>query len=93
MTFRRITHPDNPTNADLWAVVDSLGTPRHHVRFTCREPKALYLMMTRVVWHLDDDPAELLRIRVSGCRTVGVQVGNTDWQEQCNRLLGAELNA
>ena len=47
-------YPMNATLNDLWEVVDRLGIPRWHVRFTCMEWKATYLKGTNFVWHLDD---------------------------------------
>lgn len=74
-------------NNDLWAVVDKIGIPRWKVHFTNMNWKADYLLGTKVIWHLDDDHQELSHIRMSGGKTIGIQVVAGSWKQKCERLL------
>jgi hypothetical protein len=80
-------YPHNPTNNDLWLVIDELNIPRWKVRFTCMESKFLYLMHTKTVWHLDDDTFELYEMRSNKCQTVGISVNSGNWKQKCERYL------
>lgn len=80
-------YPLNPTNEDLWSVIDDLGIPRWKVRFTCMRPKAEYLVKSYVAWHLDDDNIELFEIRNHNCTTVGINVTSGGWRQKCERIL------
>ena len=78
----------NPTNADLWAVTQQVGIPKHQVRFQNMRPKAEYLDWTHFVWHLDDDPVELSQIQHSKlCQVVGIDAFAGGWKAKCERLL------
>ncbi len=79
-------YPHNPTNEDLYKVVDELGIPRWKIRFTCMGNKSYYLMGTNVIWHLDDDSVELNYINEE-TYVVGIQVNSSNWKNKCNRLL------
>lgn len=69
---------DHPTNDDLWETVDSIGIPRHHVKFTNMHSKAEFLRDTFVLWHLDDDPHEVEEIfNMPACDTVPILVDNS----------------
>lgn len=72
---------------DLWEVVDDLGIPRHHVRFTNMESKWMYLDRTHFVWHLDDDYVEINDAKHHGCSVPFIQVQSSGWKQKCNRLL------
>lgn len=80
-------YPHNPTNDDLWEVVDELNIPRWKVRFTCMESKSLYLLYTDVIWHLDDDSVELAEIRYNKCTTVAISVKSSSWKQKCERYI------
>lgn len=80
-------YPYNATLDDLWAVVDELGIPRHHVRFTCMESKALYLLLSKVIWHLDDDVIEIADFIHFNCETKAINIDYVNWAEECNSLL------
>lgn len=83
----------NPTIDDLWEVVDKLGIPRHHVRFTCMEWKQKYLDGTNFVWHLDDNEEEYRIVRQNGCNVPIVLVTSHTWRNKCDKLLEEYLNA
>lgn len=80
-------YPHNPTNDDLWEVVDRLNIPRWQVRFTCMENKSKYLLNTSVVWHLDDDPIELSQMGYDKCKTFGISVNSGNWKAKCERII------
>jgi hypothetical protein len=83
----------NPTNEDLWKVIDELGIPRHYVRFTCMEWKYKYLDRSSFIWHLDDNKEEEDRATFHKCSVPIVRVDRTQWKRQCNKLIENALNA
>lgn len=80
-------YPFNPSNEDLWSVVDELSIARHKVRFTCMESKSKYLVRTKVIWHLDDDSIELSEMRMMNCETIGISVKAGNWKHKCEKIL------
>lgn len=80
-------YPLNATLEDLWKVIDRIGIPRHHVRFTCMEWKHIYLDGTSFIWHLDDNPEEFSRAKASKCKVPMISVDSNGWQVKCDRLL------
>lgn len=76
----------NPTNDDLWEVVDRVGIPRWKVRFQCMRPKDEYLFGSNVLWHLDDDSIELNGINIE-TKTVGISVLSGGWRQKCEKLI------
>lgn len=88
--LHRHMYSSNPSNEDLWKIVDELNIPRWKVRFTCMESKSEYLENTRVAWHLDNDEFE--QEMINGCCEVFcVYVLDDDWKEQCERILKKRL--
>jgi len=80
-------YPFNPTNEDLYAVVDKIGIPRCKIRFMCMEAKHLYLYESGVLVHLDDDYIEINGIN-KFTNTVGISVvGGNGWKNKCNKIL------
>jgi hypothetical protein len=79
-------------NAQLWAVVDKLGIPRYHVRFTCMEWKYTYLNGTRFLWHLDDNPEEFTHARNHDCNVTMIQVESGGWKQKCEKLIQLKLS-
>ena len=81
-------YPMNATLDDLWEVVDRLGIPRWHVRFTCMEWKATYLKGTNFAWHLDDNDREFRECKhTEDCKVPMIDVLSNGWKEKCERLL------
>ena len=80
-------YPMNATLDDLWEVVDKLGIPRHHVRFTCMEWKATYLKGTNFIWHLDDNPDEFKMAKQEELNVPMIDVDSSDWMYKCEDLL------
>jgi len=60
--LHRHRYPTNPTNADLYAVTDSLFIPRQNIRFQCMRPKQEYLFKSTIDYHIDDDEVEIQEI-------------------------------
>lgn len=79
-------------NAQLWAVVDKLGIPRYHVRFTCMEWKFNYLNGTKFLWHLDDNPEEFTHARNNNCNVTMIQVESGNWKQKCEKLIQLRLS-
>ena len=77
----------NPTNDDLWEVIDSINIPRWKVIFTNMEWKANYLLHTNVLFHLDDNYNEFFEIRKLKCKTLGIQVNCGSFRNKCNRII------
>lgn len=77
----------NPTNDDLWEVIDRLNIPRWKVRFTCMDYKASYLLHTNSIFHLDDNCDEFFEMRKIKCKTKGIQVKSTSFKNKCNRII------
>lgn len=80
-------YPKNATLDDLWEVVDRLGIPRHHVRFTCMEWKWTYLDGTNFAWHLDDNIEEFQHAKKMGCTIPMIDVVESNWKEECEAYL------
>lgn len=80
-------YPTNATLDDLWEVVDRLGIPRWHVRFTCMEWKCTYLKGTNFVWHLDDNPTEFKMAKQEEVNVPMIDVDSSDWMYKCEDLL------
>lgn len=74
-------------NFGLWGVVEKLGIPRHHVRFTCMEWKYKYLDGTKFLWHLDDNPEEMDQAKANHLKVPMIQVESNTWQEKCDKII------
>lgn len=83
-------YPKNPTNDDLWEIIDELNLPRYKVRFTNMELKATYLEPTDVLFHIDDDFVELNEIMRNTKVTAISVYGN--WKNKCERILKNNIN-
>lgn len=81
--------PLNPTNDDLYAVLDVVGIPYYKVIFLNMDEKQNYLDNTFVIWHLDDDKETLDEInhysKYTGIK--GIDVNKDNWRQQCERTL------
>jgi hypothetical protein len=82
----------NPSNKDLWEVVDDLNIPRWRVRFTCRTPKAHYLNGTHVACHVDDDTDEFVEARKIKSNVPMIYVDSHDWKDQCEFYITNKSN-
>ena len=84
--IHRHRYPQNPTNNDLYAVTDQLKIPRERIRFQCMRPKAEYLHLSNVIWHLDDDPVEYEEINLD-TKTIGILMTDPEWKNHCTKTL------
>lgn len=80
-------HNGDP-NHHVWGVAERLGIPKHHVRFTCMEWKWTYLKGTKFVWHLDDNPEEIVHGRANHNDVPMIEVTRDDWKQRCDDLIG-----
>lgn len=83
---------DGDPNFGLWGVIEKLGIPRHHVRFTCMEWKYTYLKGTKFLWHLDDNPEEFTHAKTNGCNVPMIQVEAGSWKQKCEKLIALRLS-
>lgn len=81
-------YPKNPTNEDLWELIDKLNFPRYKVKFMNMESKGIYLSFTDVLWHLDDDDEDLLDI-FEEAQTRQIDVKTNRWKERCELYISA----
>lgn len=78
---------DGDPNFNVWGVAESLGIPRHHVRFTCMQYKHTYLSETKFVFHLDDNPEEMRHAKAHNCNVPFVDVTHPNWKEVCDEHI------
>ncbi|MCK5788918.1 MAG: hypothetical protein KAH32_07960 [Chlamydiia bacterium] len=74
-------------NSDLFDVVNQMAIPKENVRFTAYEDKADWLADSGMLFHLDDQAAELTAI---GKLTMvkPVNVNKPHWRSRCDIILG-----
>ena len=85
--LKSIKYETNPTNDDLWEVIDSLNIPRFKVRFTNMEWKANYLLHTNVLFNLKKKNKKFINIQNMKCKKLGVQVNCGSFRNKCNRII------
>lgn len=78
--------PHNPTNNDLYKIINKVGIDINKIRFQCMRPKHEYLYNSNVIWHLDDDFIEIEEIN-SKTDTIGIDVSIKGWKDKCDKLL------
>lgn len=78
---------DGDPNFGLWGVIEKLGIPKHHVRFTCMEWKHTYLKGSRFLWHLDDNEEEFSHAKRNNCNVPMIQVKANGWRAKCERII------
>ena len=79
-------------NFGLWGVIEKLGIPRHHVRFTCMDYKYKYLDGTKFLWHLDDNPEEFSQAKSNNLKVPMIQVESNTWMEKCDKIIRIKTN-
>lgn len=80
----------NPTNDDLWEIIDKLKFPREKVMFMNTECKAEYMSHTDILWHLDDDDKILYRI-MKFEKQEFIDVKSGFWKAFANDLINHEI--
>ncbi len=93
LNIHRWTYDYTVSNTWLWEIIDGLGLPREKVIFTNMRPKALYLVHTNIIWHLDDDDMELYDIDETCQNTIGINVKLDNWEEECDKLLNNDIQS
>lgn len=80
---------DEPTNLnnDLWESCKRIGIPNTQVKFTKFVDKIEYLKDNNYLFHLDDDLYELIAIMESKDSCKPLNVGHSDWKENCIEVL------
>jgi hypothetical protein len=86
------SHTNGDPNFGLWGVIEKLGIPRHHVRFTCMEYKYKYLDGTKFIWHLDDNPEEFSQAKANHLKVPMIQVEANGWKEKCERFINLKIS-
>lgn len=72
---------NNPTNDEVWEVVNNLGIPKENVFFTNFELKYTFLKDTFVLLHLDDDWIEIDYINTH-TSTKGICTMEHNWKKR-----------
>lgn len=72
---------DNPSNDEVWYVVEKLGIPKENVFFTNFKYKYHFLKDTFVLLHLDDDWNEIEYIN-KHTSTKGICTMETNWKKR-----------
>ena len=80
---------DEPTNLnnDLWESCKRIGIPKTQVKFTKFVDKIEFLKGNNYLFHLDDDLYELITIMESKDSCKPLNVGHSDWKENCIEVL------
>ena len=76
-------------HGDLFEVAKKLYVPNERIHFTNFVDKWEFLKDTDFIWHLDDNPMELLFIN-QNTKVKGIYSLNGDWIYNCNKLLNIE---
>ena len=79
-------YPRNPSNEDLWALVDKLKIPHSKVHFMNMNSKGRYLANTKVRLHLENDPKDISNIRTFSHIPV-IDVTKQDWRSKFDAQL------
>lgn len=74
-------------NNDLWLSCERIGIPKHNVKFTNFTDKIVFLKDKGFRFHLDDDLYELTTIMESKDSCKPLNVGHSDWKENCIEVL------
>lgn len=79
--------PSTRWNDDLFAISDSLGIRRSHIKFCSMSDKYHFFENRDFAFHLDDDMTETKMIN-KYTETYGINVfGNKYWLNDCNKVL------
>lgn len=80
--------PKDFDNDELFSIAERLGIPKEHIKFTNNVKKAIFFENNPgFIWHLDDNPHELISIERRNVEPIGVSVGSPYYKEICNDIL------
>jgi len=74
-------------NKTLFDVADDCGIKHHNIKYTCAEPKSIFLKGRDFSFHLDDDDIEIMDILETGDNCVPVNVNQSNWEELCKKII------
>lgn len=77
-------------NHKLFRVADNLGIKREHIHFTNAQFKINFLANQYFLFHLDDDPDELIEILNSKDPCKPINVNHFEWEQDCKKLVEIE---
>ena len=70
-------------NRKLFRVADNIGIKREHIMFTNHVSKSEFLANQNFLFHLDDDPDELIEILNSKDPCKPINVEHFEWEQDC----------
>ena len=70
-------------NRKLFRVADNIGIKREHIMFTNHVSKSEFLANQNFLFHLDDDPDELIEILNSKDPCKPINVDHFEWEQDC----------
>lgn len=74
-------------NQELYDVAEKCGIKRENIKFTEHVDKIVFLKGKDFKFHLDDDEIELMLIFESDEKCVPLNVGHSDWRENCESVI------
>jgi hypothetical protein len=80
----------NKSNNELFRVADKIGIKREHIHFTNAQFKINFLANQNFLFHLDDDPDELIEILNSKDPCKPINVNHFEWEYDCRKLVEIE---
>jgi hypothetical protein len=75
------------SNKKLFRVADNVGIKREHIIFCNFALKIDSIANKGFVFHIDDDPDELMHIFKSGDPCIPINVDYFAWKEECDKIL------
>ena len=84
-------YPKNPTNEDMYSIIDNLGIPRTKIIFTNMKMKDEYFNGTKFLFHIEDDMFEIRSAKNNNCSVPYIFVRDNDWKIDCEKILEIEL--
>jgi hypothetical protein len=77
-------------NHKLFRIADNLGIKREHIHFTNAQFKINFLANQNFLFHLDDDPDELIEILNSKDPCKPINANHFEWEYDCRKLVEIE---
>ena len=78
------------SNKKLFRVADNVGIKREHIIFCKFAPKIDFIKDNNFLFHLDDNPDELITIMESKDPCKPINVEHSDWEMDCRKLVEIE---
>ena len=74
-------------NRKLFRVADNIGIKRNNIIFTGFVNKIEFIKGNNFIFHLDDDPDELMKIFNNPDPCKPINVGHFEWESDCRKIL------